>query len=134
MTFTIADAVDYVILMAYERKIELLCVSVGINVYLYFCEKRGQKSDQPTLIFFGVQNTSNKIWHTYHGLRGSASPVLTATGIVNGRWQISTPTESTPLDRSPKKFGTGDYIGGLYGWVKFGKNSSMGGFWTRRKL
>jgi len=61
MTFTIADAVDYVILMAYERKIELLCVSVGINVYLYFCEKRGQKSDQPTLIFFGVQNTSNKI-------------------------------------------------------------------------
>ena len=37
-----------------------------------------------------------------HGLRGSASPVLTATGFVNGRWQISTPTESTPLDRSPK--------------------------------
>ena len=39
-----------------------------------------------------------------HGLRGSASPVLTATGLVNGRWQFSTPTESTPLDRSPKKF------------------------------
>ena len=38
-----------------------------------------------------------------HGLRGSASPVLTATGFVNGRWQFSTPTESTPLDRSPKK-------------------------------
>jgi len=37
-----------------------------------------------------------------HGLRDSASPVLTATGFVNGRWQISTPTESTPLDRSPK--------------------------------
>jgi len=37
-----------------------------------------------------------------HGLRGSASPVLTATGFVNGRWQFSTPTESTPLDRSPK--------------------------------
>jgi len=29
----------------------------------------------------------------YHGLRGSASPVLTATGFVNGRWQFSTPTE-----------------------------------------
>ena len=28
-----------------------------------------------------------------HGLRGSASPVLTATGFVNGRWQFSTPTE-----------------------------------------
>ena len=27
----------------------------------------------------------------YHGLRGSASPVLTATGFVNGRWQFSTP-------------------------------------------
>jgi len=28
--------------------------------------------------------------------------VLRATGFVNGRWQFSTPTESTPLDRSPK--------------------------------
>ena len=27
----------------------------------------------------------------HHGLRGSASPVLTATGFVNGRWQVSTP-------------------------------------------
>jgi len=25
----------------------------------------------------------------YHGLRGSASPVLTVTGFVNGRWQFS---------------------------------------------
>ena len=39
----------------------------------------------------------------YHGLRGYASPVLTATGFVNGRWQFSTPTESTLLDRSPRK-------------------------------
>ena len=38
----------------------------------------------------------------YHGLRSSASPVLTATGLVNGRWQFLRPTESTPLDRSPK--------------------------------
>ena len=30
-------------------------------------------------------------WDYYHGLRGSASPVLTATGFVNGRWQFSTP-------------------------------------------
>ena len=28
---------------------------------------------------------------THHGLRGSASPVLTATGFVNGRWQFSIP-------------------------------------------
>ena len=36
------------------------------------------------------------------GLRGSASPVLTATGFVNGRGQLSTPRESTPFDRLPK--------------------------------
>ena len=40
--------------------------------------------------------------HADHGLRGSAGPVLTATGFVNGRGQFSTPTESTPLDRSPQ--------------------------------
>jgi len=37
-----------------------------------------------------------------HGLRGSARRVLTGTGFINGRWQYSTPTESTPLDRSQK--------------------------------
>jgi len=30
----------------------------------------------------------------HHGLRGSASPVLTATGFVNGRWQFSTPPQN----------------------------------------
>ena len=37
-------------------------------------------------------------------MHGSASPVLTATGIVSGRGQFLTPppTESTPLDQSPK--------------------------------
>jgi len=34
-------------------------------------------------------------------LRGNA--VLTATGFVNEKCQFSTPTESTPLHRSPKK-------------------------------
>jgi len=38
-----------------------------------------------------------------HRLHGSASPVLTATGFVNGKGQFSIPTESTPLNRSPKK-------------------------------
>ena len=38
----------------------------------------------------------------YHRLRGSASPVLTATGFINGKGQFLTPTESTPLNRSPK--------------------------------
>jgi len=37
----------------------------------------------------------------YHRLRGSASPVLTATGFVNGKWQFSTRTESTPFNLSP---------------------------------
>jgi len=38
-----------------------------------------------------------------HELRRGVSPVLTATGFVNGTWQFSTPyTESTPLNRSRK--------------------------------
>jgi len=32
----------------------------------------------------------------------TCGPVLTATGFVNGKWQFSTPTESTPLNRAPK--------------------------------
>ena len=49
---------------------------------------------------FYVGSTENI--YSYQGLRGSASPLLTATVFVDGRWQFSTPTESTPLDRSPK--------------------------------
>jgi len=37
-----------------------------------------------------------------HVLRGSASTVLMATGLVNGEGQILTPAELTPLTRSPK--------------------------------
>jgi len=33
----------------------------------------------------------HEIWSVDHGLRGSASPLLTATGLVNGRWRFSTP-------------------------------------------
>jgi len=42
------------------------------------------------------------------------------------------PTESTPLDRSPK-IGTGDYVGGPYGCAKFGTNPVMGllGKWVK---
>jgi len=36
-----------------------------------------------------------------HGLRGSASLVLTATGLVNGRWRFSTPYRIDTLNRSP---------------------------------
>ena len=42
----------------------------------------------------------------HHGLRGSASPVLTATGfrlaLSMGEGNFRPPTESIPLDRSPK--------------------------------
>jgi len=34
---------------------------------------------------------------THHGLRGSVSPVLTETGLVDGRWQFSTPQNPHPL-------------------------------------
>jgi len=62
----------------------------------------------------------------HHGLRGSASPALTATGFVSGRWQFSTPHRiHTPLPIT-KKFGTGNYVGGPYGCAKFGANSLMG--------
>jgi len=45
-----------------------------------------------------------RLCHCHHSLRGSASPVLTATGFVSGRWQFLTPHQSTPLDWSPKNF------------------------------
>jgi len=45
-------------------------------------EKINEKSKQ-----IGTDPTHLK----HHGLRGSASPVLTGTGFVNGRWQFSTP-------------------------------------------
>jgi len=36
-------------------------------------------------------NIHHLLYCLYHGLHGSASPVLMATGLVNGRWQFSTP-------------------------------------------
>jgi len=67
-----------------------------------------------------------------HGLRGSASPVLVATGFVNGRWQFSTPHRiHTPLTDHQKiccygcaKFGANPSTGGLLGkWVKYNENN-----------
>ena len=69
-------------------------------------------------------------FYVYHRLRGSASPVLTATGFVNGRWQFSTPHRINTPWPITKKFGTGDCVGGPYGCAKFGANPSMGGFWA----
>ena len=66
----------------------------------------------------------------YHGLRGSASPVLTATGFVNGRWQFSTPHRIHTPWPITKKFVASDYVGDPYGCAKFGANPSTGGFWA----
>jgi len=60
-------------------------------------EVAGMENDG--LEFGGLRNEGLKIFQfykcqspfPYHGLRGSASPVLTATGLVNGRWQFSAP-------------------------------------------
>jgi len=52
-----------------------------------------------------IRNNWQRPQFINHGLRGSVSPVLTATGLVNRRWQFSTPTKSTPLDRSSKTSG-----------------------------
>ena len=65
-----------------------------------------------------------------HGLRGSASPVLTATGFVNGRWQFSTPHRIHTPWPFTKKIVASDYVGDPYGCAKFGANPSTGGCWA----
>ena len=47
----------------------------------------------------------------YHRQRGSDCTVLTATGLVNGEWQILTPYRIKTLEPIDKKFGTRDYVG-----------------------
>jgi len=67
---------------------------------------------------------------THHGLRGSVSPVLTETGLVDGRWQFSTPQNPHPLTNHQKIFGTDNYVGNPRGCAKFGANPPIGGFWA----
>ena len=61
-----------------------------------------------------------------HRLRGSASPVLTATGFVNGKGQFSTPHRIGTPQPITKKFVTGDYVGDPYGCAKLGAYPSKG--------
>jgi len=65
-----------------------------------------------------------------HRLRGSASPVLTATGFVNGKGQFSTPHRIDTPQPITKKFVTGDYVGDPYGCAKLGAYPSKGSFWA----
>ena len=67
---------------------------------------------------------------SHHRLRGSASPVLTATGLVNGKWQFSTPHRIDTPQPITKKFVTGDNVGDRYGCSKLSAYLSTGGFWT----
>jgi len=64
------------------------------------------------------------------GLRASAGPVLTATGLVNGRRQFSTPPHTihtrSVVDQSPNICYTWLRRSGPYGCAKCGANPSMG--------
>jgi len=72
----------------------------------------------------------NNLLLNNHGLRGSASPVLTATGFVNGRWQFSIPHRIHTPWPITKKFVASNYVGDPYSCAKFGANPSTGGFWA----
>jgi len=61
--------------------------------------------------------------HVLHA-RYTASPMLTATGLLKRRGKFSTPQNPHPLT-DHQKIGTGDYVGGPYGCAKFGANPSM---------
>jgi len=65
---------------------------------------------------------------TFHRLRGSASPVITATGFVNGKGQFSTPYRIDTPQPITKKLVTGDYVGDPYGCAKIGAYPSTGVF------
>jgi len=65
---------------------------------------------------------------SHHGLRGSASPVLTATGFDNGRGQISTPHRIHAPWPITQKFVASDNVGEPYGCAEFRANPSTGGF------
>ena len=68
--------------------------------------------------------------YLFHRLHGSASPVLTATGFVNGKGQFSTPHRIDTPQPITKQFATGDYVGDPYGCATLGVNPSTGGFWA----
>jgi len=82
-------------------------------------------------VFLWAPHRLCDIWSANHGQRGSASPVLTATGLVNGKWKFSTPYRIHTHQPITTKFVTGDHVGDPYTCAKFGAHSSMGGgFWA----
>jgi len=82
---------------------------------------------------YGVCRKKRKIdKDSNHRLRGSASPVLTATGFVKGKGQYSTPHRIDTPQPITKTFVTGDYIGDPYGCAKLGAYLPMGDFWAHK--
>jgi len=63
--------------------------------------------------------------HNDHGLCDSASPVLTATGFVNEKWQFSTPYRIDTPQLIAKKVVTVEYVGNPYSCAKFGAHIRM---------
>jgi len=57
-----------------------------------------------------------------------APALLTATGLVNGKWQFSTPHRIDTPQPITKKFVTGNYVGDPYGCAKLGAYPSTGDF------
>ena len=62
-----------------------------------------------------------------HRQRGSDCTVLTATGLVNGEWQILTPYRIETPKPIDKKFSTRDYVREPTLYTKFGENPNTGG-------
>ena len=65
-------------------------------------------------------------------ITGSDCTVLTATGLVNGEWQILTPYRIETPKPIDKTFGTRNYVWETTHYAKFGANRSTGGFWANR--
>jgi len=56
--------------------------------------------------------------------------VLTATGLVNGKGQFSTPYRIDTPEPITTKFVTGDYVDDPYSCAKFDAHPSTEGFWA----
>ena len=66
----------------------------------------------------------------YHRQQGSDCTVLTATGLVNGEWQILTPDRIETPKPINKKFCTRDYVRKTTQHTQFGENLFTEGFWA----
>jgi len=81
-----------------QHHILFICVRINYIInyknknwlqFLYFVKATALK--QQILKFYPKIQRTKANHHIYHRLRGSDSPVLTATGFVNGKGQFSTP-------------------------------------------